>query len=68
MNNFIALSGIEEFHPAPYSPVLEPCDFWLYRKVKKKLRGRLFTSNEEIRRHSEAAKGSFQVMIQKVDL
>lgn len=47
-NNFIALSGINEIRPAPYSPDLAPCDFWLFPKIKKNLRGRVFSSNEEI--------------------
>lgn len=47
-NNFIALSGIEEIRPAPYSPDLAPCDFWLFPKIKKNLRGRVFSNNEEI--------------------
>lgn len=47
-NNFLALSGINEIRPAPYSPDLAPCDFWLFPKIKKDLRGKIFTSNEEI--------------------
>lgn len=35
-SDFIALSGIEEIRPAPYSPDLAPCDFWLFPKIKKK--------------------------------
>lgn len=34
-------------HP-PYSPDLAPCDFWLFPTVKNALRGRKFSSNEEL--------------------
>ena len=47
-SNFIAISGIEEIRPAPYSPDIAPCDFWLFPKIKKKLKGKVFNSNEEI--------------------
>lgn len=47
-SNFIASSGIEEIRPAPYSPDLAPCDFWLFPKIKKNLRGKVFDSNEDI--------------------
>ncbi|PNF16982.1 hypothetical protein B7P43_G03143, partial [Cryptotermes secundus] len=33
-------------HP-PYSPDLAPCDFFLFHRVKAKLRGRRFQSSEE---------------------
>ncbi|UYV82653.1 hypothetical protein LAZ67_22000395 [Cordylochernes scorpioides] len=35
-------------HP-PYSPDLAPCDFFLFGKLKKKLKGRKFQSIEEIK-------------------
>jgi hypothetical protein len=34
-------------HP-PYSPDLAKCDFWLFRGLKKHLRGRRFSSKEEL--------------------
>ena len=34
-------------HP-PYSPVLSPCDFWLFSKLKSHLSGKEFTSRMEI--------------------
>jgi histone-lysine N-methyltransferase SETMAR len=36
-------------HP-PYSPHLAPCDFHLFPKMKKDLRGYLYDSNEEVGR------------------
>jgi histone-lysine N-methyltransferase SETMAR len=35
---------------APYSPDLSPPDFWLFNGLKKHLRGRKFSSPEEIDR------------------
>jgi hypothetical protein len=34
-------------HP-PFSPDLEPCDFFLFTKMKLKLKGRRFDTSEEI--------------------
>jgi len=37
------------FNPQPpYSPYLAPCDFFLFSKMKLKLKGRLFDTTEEI--------------------
>jgi histone-lysine N-methyltransferase SETMAR len=34
-------------HP-PYSPDLSPCDFWLFPKLKEPLRGKDFSSDEDL--------------------
>ncbi|UYV65522.1 hypothetical protein LAZ67_3004586 [Cordylochernes scorpioides] len=39
----------------PYSPDLAPCDFFLFGKLKKKLKGRKFQSIEEIKVESKKA-------------
>jgi hypothetical protein len=39
-------------HP-PYSPNLAPCDFFLLPKMKLKLKGRRFDTNEEIQAESQ---------------
>jgi transposase len=39
----------------PYSPDLAPCDFWLFPKLKRPLRGHRFDSIEEIQAESEKA-------------
>ena len=36
----------------PYSPDLAPCDFWLFSKLKRPLRGHRFDSIEEIKTES----------------
>jgi transposase len=40
----------------PYSPDLAPCDFFLFPKMKLKLKGRRFESNEEIHAESQDVK------------
>jgi hypothetical protein len=39
-------------HP-PYSPDFAPCDFFLFPKMKLKLKGRQFDSTEEIQPESK---------------
>jgi hypothetical protein len=39
----------------PYSPDLALCDFFLFQKMKLKLKGRLFDTREEI--HAESPRG-----------
>ena len=39
----------------PYSPNLAPCDFWLFSKLKKPLRGHNFDTIEEIQAESKKA-------------
>lgn len=34
-------------HP-PYSPDLSPCDFWLFKKIKKAFRGKNHTTDTEL--------------------
>jgi hypothetical protein len=40
-------------HP-PYSPDLAPCDFALFPKLKKKLKGRRYETVSDIQRESQA--------------
>ena len=39
-------------HPA-YSPDLAPCDFYMFPKMKLRLKGRRFTSIEEVQAESQ---------------
>jgi hypothetical protein len=41
-------------HP-PYSPDTAPCDFFLFPKIKLKLKGRRFDTTEKIQAESESA-------------
>jgi hypothetical protein len=56
-------------HPH-YSPDLAPCDFFLFPKLKLKLKGRLFDTIQEIQAESQRVLGSltekdFQKAFQK---
>ena len=39
----------------PYSPDLAPCDFWLFPKLKRPIRGLRFDKIEEIQSESKKA-------------
>ena len=41
--------GIKTVPHPPYSPDLAPCDFWLFPKLKEKLRGCRFETIEEMK-------------------
>ena len=45
---FLEDSGLKTLPHPPYSPDLAPCDFWLFPTVKDQLRGRGFSTNEEL--------------------
>jgi hypothetical protein len=44
-------------HP-PYSPDLAPCDFFLFPKMKLKLKGRRFNTTEDIQAESQKVLGT----------
>ncbi|KAI6656990.1 hypothetical protein LOD99_16291 [Oopsacas minuta] len=46
---FLDNSGLKTLPHPPYSPDLAPCDFWLFPRLKDQLRGRRFSTNEELR-------------------
>ncbi|KAI6661502.1 Histone-lysine N-methyltransferase SETMAR-like [Oopsacas minuta] len=46
---FLENSGLKTLPHPPYSPDLAPCDFWLFPRLKDQLRGRRFSTNEELR-------------------
>ena len=41
--------GIKTVLHPPYSPDLAPCDFWLFPKLKEKLRGCRYDTIEEMK-------------------
>ena len=41
--------GIKTVPPPPCRPELAPCDFWLFPKLKEKLRGSRYETIEEIK-------------------
>ena len=42
--------GIKTVPHPPYSPDLAPCDFWLFLKLKEKLRGCCYETIEEMKK------------------
>jgi histone-lysine N-methyltransferase SETMAR len=47
-SEYLDQMGIEVMPHPPYSPDIAPCDFWLFKKLKKHLRGKKFSSAEEL--------------------
>ena len=45
---FIEESGLHILPHPPYSPDLAQCDFWLFPRIKKHLKGRNFSCNSEV--------------------
>ena len=41
--------GLKTVPQLPYSPDLAPCDFWLFPKLKEKLRGCRYETIEEMK-------------------
>ena len=48
---FLAKHGIPVVHQPPYSPVMAPCDFWLFPKLKTTLKGSRFESRDNAERY-----------------
>ena len=42
--------GIKTVRHPPYCPDLAPCDFWLFPKLKEKLRGCRYETIEEMKK------------------
>ncbi|UYV78471.1 hypothetical protein LAZ67_16001603 [Cordylochernes scorpioides] len=53
ISKFLQDHSTSVFPQSPYSPDLAPCDFFLFGKLKKKLKGRKFQSIEEIKVESK---------------
>ena len=47
-NEFLLENHVEQYQNPAYSPDLNPCDFSLFPKLKKQLRGILFNDDNEI--------------------
>lgn len=46
--------NFEELNHPPYSPDLAPCDYFLFRNLKKRLRGQRFSDDEEAKLEVDA--------------
>ncbi|UYV78207.1 hypothetical protein LAZ67_16000481 [Cordylochernes scorpioides] len=55
ISKFLQDHSTSVFPQPPYSPELAPCDFFLFGKLKKKLKGQKFQSTEEIKVESKKA-------------
>jgi len=52
VQQFLAKHGTAQLQQAPYSPDLAPCDFFLFPRLKKGLKGHRFEATEDISRNS----------------
>jgi transposase len=52
IQSFLVKHGIPVVRQAPYSPDMASCDFWLFLKLKRPLKGFHFDSNEDIMRNA----------------
>ena len=49
VTNYLTEMGIKTVPHPPYSPDMSPCDFWMFPRLKEKLRGRRFEDVEEMK-------------------
>ena len=59
VQQFLAKYGTAQLRQPPYSPHLAPCDFFLFPRLKKVLKGHRFEATEDIKRNS--TKGLLEV-------
>ena len=52
VRNFLAKNNTVIMPQPPYSPDLAPCDFFLFPKLKRPMKGRRFATIEEIKTES----------------
>jgi hypothetical protein len=66
VQQFLAKKQVPVLHHASYSPDLAPCDFFLFPKLKRLLKGTHFQSTEDIQRKTtDLLKGFTQNDFQK---
>jgi len=51
-SSFLAKHSTAQLQQLPYSPDLAPCDFFLFPRLKKVLKGHQFEATEDIKRNS----------------
>ena len=49
VTDYLTKMGINIVPQPPYSPDLGPCDFWLFPKLKEKLRGCRYETIEDMK-------------------
>jgi len=53
VSQFLAKNNMTMIPHPPYSPDLAPCDFFLFPKLKLRMKGRRFNTTEEIQEESQ---------------
>ena len=54
----LKINGINLLSHPPYSPDMAPCDFWLFFRTKKPMKGKRFSNLDEIKENTAAALNS----------
>jgi len=70
VQQFLVKHGTAQLQQPPYSPDLSPCDFFLFPRLKKVLKGHRFEATEDIKRNStktllDIPKGKFAKCFQQ---
>ena len=74
VTDYLNKMGIKTVPQPPYSPDLAPCDFWLFPKLKEKLRGCRYETIEEMKEAvtkvldtltQEDFHGAFQLLLER---
>ena len=74
VTDYLTKMGIKTVPHRPYNPDLAPCDFWLFSKLKEKLRGCCYETTEEMKeamtnaidtRTEEDFHGAFQKLLER---
>ena len=72
--DYLTKMGIKTVPHPPYNPDLAPCDFWLFSKLKEKLRGCRYETIEEMKENvtkiidtltQEESHGAFQKVLER---
>ena len=74
VTDYLTQMGIKTVPHLPYSPDLAPCDFWLFPKLKKNLRGNRYSTIEDMKEAvtrvlntltQEDFQGAFQKLLER---
>ena len=74
VTDYLSKMSIKTVPHPPYSPDLSPCDFWLFTKLKEKLRGRRYDTIDKMKEAvtkvidmltQEDFRGAFQKLLER---
>ena len=68
VTDYLTKMGIKTVAQPPYSQDLAPCDFWLFPKLKEKLRGRRYETIAEMKEDTltqEDFHGAFEKLLER---